>query len=173
MWRGYQIASLVVGLAGISLSAVAQMVPRQTANGLITDTTVCQLRSSPAEFDHKFIRVNAYLSFGFEERSMLDPFCQENSSTTQQSSNRDERDFWVEFANKAEDEGVEGFLPLVEDDHRRCASVLVGRTGRFCSQGDLGAGCLGKSNVLRPRRGAEASHTKDRDRTRRASLRYG
>lgn len=114
MRRGYQSVSLLIGLAGISLSAAAQDVPLE-AEGRIKDTTVCRLRSSPAEFDHKQIRVNAYLSFRFEEAGMHDPSCPENSSATGQSSNRDERDFWVEFANEAKHEGVEGFLPLVED----------------------------------------------------------
>jgi hypothetical protein len=115
MRRGYQTVSLLIGLAGISLSAVAQVVPVETPKDLVTDTTVCQLRSSPAGFDHKQIRVNAYLSLGFEEASMHDPSCLEDSSTNGQSSNRDERDIWVEFANRAEHEGVKDFLPLVED----------------------------------------------------------
>src|SRR6516164_3951711 len=110
MRRGYQTVSLLIGLAGINLSAVAQVATLETPKGLVTDTTVCQLRSSPAEFDHKQIRVNAYLSLGFEEAGMHDPSCPENSSTNGQSSNHDERDFWVEFANEAEHEGVKGFL---------------------------------------------------------------
>ena len=114
MPRGYQCVSLLIGLAGISLSAVAQDVPLE-AEGPVTDTTVCRLRSSPVEFDHKQIRVSAYLSFGFEEAGMHDPSCPENSSAIGQISNRDERGFWVEFANEAKHEGVEGFLPLVED----------------------------------------------------------
>lgn len=115
MWRGYQTVSLLIGLAGISISAVAQDVPLEAPKRPIIDTTVCQLRSSPAEFDHKQIRVNAYLSLGFEDAGMHDPSCPENSSRNWQSSNRDWRGFWVEFANEAEHEGVKGFLPLVED----------------------------------------------------------
>jgi hypothetical protein len=98
MRLGYQTVSLLIVLAGISLSAVAQDVPLEAPKGPITDTTVCQLRSSPAEFDHKQIRVNAYLSFGFEDRSMHDPSCLENSFTSGDSSSRDERGLWAEFA---------------------------------------------------------------------------
>src|SRR5215472_16545609 len=115
MRRGYQTVSLLIGLAGISLSAMAQDVPLEAPKGPITDTTVCLLRSSPAEFDHKQIRVNAYLSLGFEDRSMHDPSCLENSFTNGDRSNRDERGLWVEFADEAQHEGVKGFLPLVED----------------------------------------------------------
>jgi hypothetical protein len=115
MRRRYQTVSLLIGLAGISLSAVAQVAPLETPKDHVTDATVCQLRSSPAEFDRKRIRVNAYLSLGFEEAGMHDPSCLENSSTNGQSSNRDERGFWVEFADEAEHEGVKGFLPVVED----------------------------------------------------------
>jgi hypothetical protein len=116
MRRGYGSVSLLIALAGVNLSVAAQVVPPETPKDLIIDTTVCRLRSSPAEFDHKQIRVTAYLSLGFEEAGMHDPSCLENSSTSGQSSNRDERDFWVEFANEAEHEGVKGFLPLVKDE---------------------------------------------------------
>lgn len=115
MRRGYQTVSLLIGLAGINLSAVAQVAPLETPKDVVIDTTVCRLRSSPAEFDHKQIRVNAYLSLGFEEADMHDPSCLENSSTNGQSSNHDERGFWVEFADEVEHEGVKGFLPLVKD----------------------------------------------------------
>ena len=132
MRRGYQTVSLLIGLAGINLSAVAQVATLETPKGLVTDTTVCQLRSSPAEFDHKQIRVNAYLSLGFEEAGMHDPSCPENSSTNGQSSNHDERDFWVEFANEAEHEGVKGFLPLVEDEKlQQFNDVLNQRDGQM------------------------------------------
>jgi hypothetical protein len=114
MRRGYQTACILIGLTGISLTVVAQDVQLE-ARGPITDTTVCRLRSSPAEFNHKQIRVNAYLSLGFEEAGMHDPSCPEDSSTNAQSWNRDERHFWVEFADDAEHESVKGFLPLVED----------------------------------------------------------
>lgn len=113
MRRGSQSISVLLGLAGMGLSALAQDVPLEP-QGPIIDTTVCRLRSSPAEFDHRQIRVNAYLSFGFEEAGMHDPSCPEGSSTNGQSSSRDARPFWVEFANEAEDR-VKGFLPLVED----------------------------------------------------------
>ena len=132
MLRGHQTVFLVIGLAGINLSAMAQVVPLETPKGLVADTTVCQLRSSPAEFDHKQIRVNAYLSLGFEEAGMHDPSCLENSSTNGQSSNRDERDFWVEFADEAEHEGVKDFLPLVEDAKlRQFHDVFVQRDGQM------------------------------------------
>src|SRR5215469_12782967 len=81
MRRGYQTVSLLIGLAGISLSAMAKDAPLEAPKGPMTDTTVCLLRSSPAEFEHKQIRVNAYLSLGFGDRSMHDPSCLENSFT--------------------------------------------------------------------------------------------
>jgi hypothetical protein len=109
MRRRYQTVSFLIGLTATNLPAVAQDASQQTPDGLFTDTTVCQLRSSPAKFDHKQIRVNAYLSFGLEEAGMHDPSCLENSS------NHDERPFWVEFANNVEDEGVKGYYPLIEN----------------------------------------------------------
>lgn len=132
MPHGYQTVFLLIGLAGVSLSAVGQVGPPETLRGPIIDTTVCQLRSSPAEFDHKPIRVNAYLSLGFEEAGMHDPFCQENSSTNQQSSNHEKWDFWVEFADHADHEGVKDFLPLVEDAQlRKFFDVLNEREGQM------------------------------------------
>ena len=122
---GYQTVALLIGLAGVSLPAVGQVGPPEISRGPIIDTTVCQLSSSPAEFDHKLIRVNAYLSLGFEEAGMHDPFCQENSSTTQQRSNLEKRDFWVEFADHADHEGVKGFPPLVEDAQLRKFSIVL------------------------------------------------
>lgn len=116
---GYQTVALLIGLAGVSLPVVGQVGPPKTSRGPIVDTTVCQLRSSPAEFDDKVIRVNAYLSLGFEEAGMHDPFCLENSSTDQKSSHHEERGFWVEFADHADHEGVKGFLPLVDDAQLR------------------------------------------------------
>lgn len=127
---GYQTVALLIGLAAVSLPAVGQVGPPEISRGPIIDTTVCQLRSSPAEFDHKLIRVNAYLSLGFEEAGMHDPFCQENSSTTQQRSNLEKVDFWVEFADHADDEGVKDFLPLVEDAQLRKFSSVIKERGR-------------------------------------------
>jgi hypothetical protein len=132
MRRGYQTVFFLIVLAGINLSSVAQVVPLETPKGLITDTTVCQLRSSPAEFDRKQIRVNAYLSLGFEEAGMHDPTCLENSSTNGQRTNRDEHDFWVEFSDEAEHEGVKDFLPLVEDAKlQQFHDVLIQRDGQM------------------------------------------
>jgi hypothetical protein len=115
MRRGYQVVSFLIGLAATNLCVVAQDASQQTPEGLLTDTTVCQLRSSPDKFDHKQIRVNAYLSFGLEEAGMHDPSCLETLSANGESSNHDERPFWVEFANHAEDEGVKGYYPLIEN----------------------------------------------------------
>ena len=150
---GYQTVALLIGLAGVSLPAVGQVGPPETSRGPIIDTTVCQLRSSPAEFDHKLIRVNAYLSLGFEEAGMHDPFCQENSLTTQQSSNHEKWDFWVEFADQADHEGVKDFLPLVEDaqlrkysnmlsqrDDQMLRAVLIGTFYAAKAPEDTGAG---------------------------------
>lgn len=107
----------LIGTIGLVLvlGAPLKAKPQTSPRGPIIDTTVCQLRSSPAEFDHKLIRVNAYLSLGFEEAGMHDPFCQENSSSNEQSSHREEPGFWVEFADHADHEGVKGFPPLVKD----------------------------------------------------------
>ena len=129
---GYLTVALLIGLAGVSLPAVGQVGPPETSRGPIIDTTVCQLRSSPAEFDHKLIRVNAYLSLGFEEAGMHDPFCQASSSTNQRSSHDEERHFWVEFADHADHEGVKGFLPLVDDAQlRKFFDVLNQRDGQM------------------------------------------
>jgi hypothetical protein len=128
----YQTVALLIGLAGVCLPAVGQVGPPETSRGPIIDTTVCQLRSSPVEFDHKLIRVNAYLSLGFEEAGMHDPFCQADSSTNLQSSHHEEWDFWVEFADHADHEGVKGFLPLADDAQlRKFFNVLNQRDGQM------------------------------------------
>lgn len=120
-----------IGL-GLVLGAPLKAKPQTSPGGPIIDTTVCRLRSAPAEFDHKLIRVNAYLSLGFEEAGMHDPFCQENSSTNQQGSHHEEPGFWVEFADHADHEGVKGFLPLVDDAQlRKFSNVLNQRDGQM------------------------------------------
>ena len=117
MWRGYKTVSLLINLAAVNLFAAGQGPVSAVTSDLILDTTVCQLRSSPEEFDRKQIRVNAYFHFGFEERGMYDRSCAEDSSENVQRSKPDQFGFWVEFAGAGvKHEGVKGYRPLVKDD---------------------------------------------------------
>lgn len=94
-----------------------------------TDTTVCQLESSPDQFDHKEIRVKAYFSFGLEEAGMYDPSCKQASS-----ANHDVRAVWVEFASGAEHERVTGYRPLIEDQElQKFHDVEEQRDGQMLS----------------------------------------
>jgi len=38
--------------------------------------TVCQIKSNPAAYDHKLVRVTAFASHGFENFTLFDPACQ-------------------------------------------------------------------------------------------------
>jgi len=116
MWRGDQILGFLISLSALHLSGMAQVAAPNAEEGPVVDTTICQLRSSPHEFDHKRIRVNAYFRFGFEDQSMHDPSCTEDSSSNVPSSNDFLPEFWVEIAKGAEVEGVTGYRPLIEDE---------------------------------------------------------
>jgi hypothetical protein len=39
-------------------------------------TTVCQIKSNPAAYDHKLVQVTAFASHGFENFTLFDPECQ-------------------------------------------------------------------------------------------------
>jgi hypothetical protein len=112
----HYIIPVLILIAVVKHSAVAQVAPSETRLGLISDTTVCELRSSPVAFDQRQIRVNAYFHFGFEEAGMYDPSCTENSSANEPASQYDQFGFWVEFADRAQHEEVKGYLPLIEDE---------------------------------------------------------
>ena len=62
---GFWVALAWVLAAG---SAARAQAPQQT--------TVCQIKTNPAAYDHKLVQVTAFASHGFENFTLFDPDCQ-------------------------------------------------------------------------------------------------
>jgi hypothetical protein len=78
----------------------------------VAEVTVCQILAFPQDFDQKQLRIDAYLSGQFESARLVDRSCPDEAYVNQLKT---DRTIWWEFANEVEQEGVKGYLPLVEN----------------------------------------------------------
>jgi hypothetical protein len=99
--------------------------------------SVCQLKANPANFNHKQVQVNSFISHGFEDFTLLDPSCGSWP------------DIWLEYGGKAasgtvyccggagersrpKEIKVENIsVPLLEDDNFRKLDGLLQPQGRY------------------------------------------
>lgn len=100
-------------LAFIPAAAQETSVPENEDS--IVNATVCQLESSPKDYDRKQVRVDAYLSARFEGLSLGDPSCADEDYSNQPHSDVGPHSIWWEYADGAAHEGVTGYLPLEDN----------------------------------------------------------
>ena len=63
----------------------------QSQSEKLEDATLCALRKSPELWNHKFVRVTAYVTHGYEESSVVDPAC---------GDYRDGSEVWMEYGGQ-------------------------------------------------------------------------
>ena len=119
---------LAVVLAGVGGQAVAQSATLNLLHA--TDAEICEIARKPKLFDGKLLRLHAYLSRGFEDSTLHDPACPEEALVNMGDPSGWPTEIWAEFADHTEYWKVNGFAPLVYDEHLRQFRMLLGERNR-------------------------------------------
>jgi hypothetical protein len=113
----------------------------------VIKTDVCELAASPDKYDGKLVRVEAYISRGFEDSTLHDPQCPEEGLINRRRSDAIEPHIWAEFADDVDYWHVTGFAPLVRNDQlKRLQEALQERAPKhqMTSAGMIGTFYAGK-----------------------------
>ena len=124
--------SLFALLGALSVCGVAQNAQPRSQTLQIKDeaikTNVCELAASPDKYDGKLVRVEAYVSRGFEDSTLHDPLCAEEALINWPNTRTTQPHIWAEFANQVDYWHVTGFAPLVRDEQlKQLQAVLKDR----------------------------------------------
>ena len=104
-----------VSVSGAAQNAQARSQTPQIQRDVIK-TDVCALAASPDKYDGKLVRVEAYISQGFEDSTLHDPQCPEEALINSRHANAPQPHIWAEFADQVGYWHVTRFAPLVRDE---------------------------------------------------------
>ncbi len=117
--KPWQVVGLVVFVCALAKSQDSQPmsngIPLQTA----MDVSVCKIAASPDAFDGMLVRIDAYISRGFEDSTLHDPSCPEEALVNFRNSIETSPHIWAEFADQVGYWHVKGFAPLVKNEQLR------------------------------------------------------
>ncbi|MGH9795776.1 MAG: hypothetical protein ACRD5G_13470 [Candidatus Acidiferrales bacterium] len=97
---------------------------------VVTPASICDIAKSRSAFDRRFLRIDAYISRGFEDSGLHDPSCAEEAVGNMRQAQVEPPRIWVEFADEARHERVSGFPPLLQDEPLRQLRALLLERGR-------------------------------------------